>query len=146
MVRENYITRNYPSQGLNYVVSLGHLEYGGIGTTFNELYPTQIFAGPFISETIPPINAKGYFQELFSNEHAFCGIRFSSALTDIGDSDDNIDLGGGSRIHYDIITWGDSDFGGESSNVDFSNTFVNTKDLKYTYEGCHSNHCDQDIT
>lgn len=141
MVREYYIGRNYPAQGLNYVVSLGHLEYGGIGTTFNELYPTQIN-----SETIPPINAKGYFQELFSNEHAFCGIRFSSVLTDIGDSDDNIDLGGGSRIHYDIITWGDSDFGGESSSVDFSNTFVNTKDLKYTYEGCHSNHCDQDIT
>lgn len=139
-VREYYIPRNSPAQGLNYVVSLGHSSYGGVGTTFNEPYY------PNNGEIIPPVGAKGYFKALFSNEHAFCGIRFDESQRDIGDSDDNINLGNGSRIYYDIITWGDANFGGESSDVDFSNTFANTKDLRYTHDGCHPNYCDQDIT
>jgi hypothetical protein len=139
VVRDVFIPRNSPAQGLNYVVSLGHSSYGGVGTTFNERQ------GPDGFQIIPPVGAKGYFKGLFSNEHAFCGIRFASTEI-IGDSDDNINLGGGRRIYYDIITWGDANFGGESSDVDFSNTFANTKDLRYTYEGCHPNYCDQDIT
>lgn len=138
-VRENFIPRNSPAQGLNYVVSLGHSAYGGVGTTFNEPFPAQ-------GETIPPVGANGYFRGLFSNEYAFCGIRFQNRPIEFGDYDDYIDLGSGSRIYYDIITWGDSNFGGESSNVDFSNTFANTKDLRYTHEGCHPDYCDQDIT
>lgn len=138
-VRDYFIPRNSPAQGLNYVVSLGHSAYGGVGTTFNEPYY------PNNGETIPPVGAKGYFQALFSNEYAFCGIRFSNS-SNLGDYDDYIDLGGGSKIYYDIITWGDGNFGGDSSSVDFSNTFANTKDLRYTHEGCHPDYCDQDIT
>lgn len=134
-VKDFSIPKYSPAQGFPYVVSLGHSSYGGAGTTFNEDENEAI---------IPPVGVNGYFKGLFSNEYAFCGIRFSR--TDIGDSDDNINLGGGSRIHYDIITWGDANFGGESSSVDFSNTFANTKDLRYTHEGCHPDYCDQDIT
>lgn len=137
-VKDFSIPKYSPAQNFPYVVSLGHSSYGGAGTTFNEDENEAI---------IPPVGVNGLFKGLFSNEYAFCGIRFSkTSRSRFGDYDDYIDLGGGSRIYYDIITWGDANFGGDSSSVDFSSTFANTKDLRYTHEGCHPDYCDQDIT
>ena len=108
---------------LSYVMSIGHIDYGGLGTSLLLLENTQI-------NPLPPnsVGNKGDFVGLFSNQHSFCGIRFLDDL------------------EYEIVTWGNQDFGGNSSSVDFSNTFANTSNLKISYEGCHEDFCDQDVT
>lgn len=106
------------SRKVNYVVSLGHSDYGGLGTSLLALYDSSFQN---------PIGNEGDFVGLFNNQHSFCGIRFFGSL------------------EYEIVTWGNQDFGGDSSNVDFSDVFANVKDLKFTHQGCHPDYCDQDI-
>mgnify|MGYP003649646765 CR=1 FL=1 len=117
-ISRNARTREGVSRKANYVVSLGHSDYGGLGTSLLDLYDSSFQN---------PIGNKGDFVGLFSNQHSFCGIRFFGSL------------------EYEIVTWGNQDFGGDSSSVDFSDAFINTSNLKITHEGCHDNFCDQDF-
>ncbi|HAI19792.1 MAG TPA: hypothetical protein DCM10_18265, partial [Xanthomarina gelatinilytica] len=50
-------------------------------------------------------------------------------------------------VNYEVIAWGVDENGGFSTarGQDFKNIFANTKDMRFTYAGCHPNYCDQDI-
>ena len=165
-----------PNLGREFVVSLGHADYGGIGSSFlpafdpftgKPTYPNSTsrfinqiaFPDPEIfnrfRDYVPA--QRGSFVGLYSNRHAFCGVRIdnngSSPLAEYHpdgyiyetNQDGKISFGGGSFATYEIFTWGDDDFGGNAGGVDFSNVFANTKDLKITYKGCNPKYCDQDI-
>jgi hypothetical protein len=156
-----------PLIGVNYVVSLGHADYGGIGSSFlrtipnvdsnNNLINKVAFSGRERGTTGSTIFLnRANFAGLYSNNHAFCAVRFDNLVDptqQYGDDgqihpdnqDGVVSYGGGSQATYDIFVWGDKDFGGDSSNVDFSNVFANVKDLKFTYQGCHPDYCNQDI-
>ena len=171
-----------PSLGKDYVVSLGHADYGGIGSSFLKVhdnfgrvtYPNDCASIEDCLETsrtinqlafpslIPPFTItdtqRANFVGLYSNRHAFCGVRIHDNVTrgEYGldgrdgqihrdNQDGKIRFGGGRSSTYEIFTWGDDDFGGDSSDVDFSNVFANIKNIIFTHEGCHPDYCNQDI-
>ena len=145
-----------PNQSqLNYVVSFGHDNYGGFGGTSYSKQRISFNQWDYI----PPVIKKGYFEALFSNDHAFCAIRFKSGPPQIVGEDwsDGVPANeSGDQIFYEIITWGNPNFGGDSSTVNFEDVFVNTKaitkynpdatDLIYTHGGCHQDFCNQGFT
>jgi len=177
-----------PKLGKDHVVSLGHADYGGIGSSYlranNSLGSAfysmvcrgvedclkiartinqTAFPSPLESRILDSTNGlidsqRANFVGLYSNGHAFCGVRMHDPVTPREYGPDGIDgeihpdnqdgeisYGVGSRATYEIFTWGDDDFGGDSSDVDFSNVFANMKNITFSYQGCDPDYCNQDI-
>ncbi len=146
---------------LNYVVSFGNIAHGGNGSTFMKTG----------SNSPNPIGNKGYFQGLYSNQSAFCGIRISknpypfdpevfSERTSWGASAgqpvvsqsvslDNESLSIRDRNYlYEIVTWGGYGAVGSVPVRTNSTPFDFVGDLKDTYinhQGCLPDYCNQDI-
>ena len=141
----------------DYVVSIGNHHYGGLGSSFlsdvEAAYRFDSTGSLQGKQSI--IGNRGSWIGLFSNTRAFCGIRF---ILNNPETFETIPIeeppDGGlwpvsqqRDVSYEIVVWGDENHGGFSSATakDFSNVFANTKDMRFTYAGCHPNYCDQDI-
>jgi len=110
----------------DYIVSIGHIGYGGLGSSFLSQ-----------NSYINPIRNKGQFVGIFSNKYAFCAIRFLNKDENTGLPIDPT---------FEIINWGWDVYGGrEVYTSQVPNAFSSTSDLKVTYQGCHSDFCSQDF-
>lgn len=132
----------------DFLVSIGNHHYGGLGSTFltgvEAAYQFDNTQKLQAKQNI--IGNKGQWIGLFSNNRAFCGIRFT---TKNPETYEDIEIGENPThlVNYEIVCWGEDESGGRASAIpaDFENVFANTKDMKITYAGCHTNYCDQDI-
>lgn len=145
----------------DYVVSIGNHHYGGLGSTFltDVEAVNQFDSTPILQGKQSVIGNRGQWIGLFSNNYAFCGIRFirrnpetfeeipieeppDGGLWPVSQRRDD--------VSYEVVVWGDENNGGfQSANRrpgEFENIFANTKDMKITYAGCHPDYCNQDTT
>tara|TARA_Y100000592_G_scaffold47847_1_gene75931 strand:- start:2645 stop:5020 length:2376 start_codon:yes stop_codon:yes gene_type:complete len=143
----------------DYVISIGNHHYGGLGSSYlSDVEATHRFDSTGrLQGKQSIIGNRGSWIGLFSNTRAFCGIRF---ILNNPETSEKIPIeeppDGGlwpvsqqRDVSYEVVVWGDENSGGfQSANRrvrDFANIFANTKDMRFTYAGCHPNYCDQDI-
>ena len=149
----SFITKNM-NQFISFaphVHSMGHINYGGWGGTeanFTSFkYPNLLVEGP--------LSRNGNFYGIFSNNHAFCAV-----MAFVEDEQGNL-LNYDefpSRVKFLIKTWGDQRYGGKSPfdpirpkmgyfcGEEFRSESFGEVISQLTFEGCHPDHCNQDIT
>lgn len=133
-----------------YIHSMGHINYGGWGGTHANFtsftYPHRLVEGP--------LARNGNFYGIFSNNYAFCAV-----MAFVEDEQGNLaDLDEfPSRVKFLIKTWGDQRYGGKSPfdpirpnmgqfcGEEFRSESFGEVISQLTFEGCHPDHCNQDI-
>ena len=152
----SFITENMNQFSLNafsfgpYIHSMGHINYGGWGGSeadfTSSTYPNSRVEGP--------LSRNGNFYGIFSNNHAFCAVM--AFVEDEQGNLANLDEFP-SRVKFLIKTWGDQRYGGKSPfdpirpnmgylcGEEFRSESFGEVISQLTFEGCHPDHCNQDI-